>query len=175
MLDSGESMLPQMKLLLPEFDAEMASTRRMLAAEPEEKFGWRRHAKSFTMRRLAGHAAEIPSRPRDILREGRLEVVPEMRRENFGFVPATHAEPMEKFDACVRQSKADLQATSDHALEETWVLKRKSQTILWLPRQTALRTWGFSQGIPHRAQLSVYLRLNDVKVPGMYGLSADER
>ena len=68
-------MLTLVELLLPEFDAEMASTRRVLAAVPEEKFGWRPHAKSFTMGRLAGHVAEISSWLTDTVQKGRLDLI----------------------------------------------------------------------------------------------------
>jgi len=66
-------MATLVELLLPEFDAEMASTRKVLMAVPEEKFGWRAHAKSFTMQALAGHVAELPSWTSEVLRRERFE------------------------------------------------------------------------------------------------------
>jgi uncharacterized damage-inducible protein DinB len=168
-------MLTVVELLLPEFDAEMASTRKVLAAVPEEKFGWRPHAKSFTMERLAGHVAEISSWLTDTIQKGRLDLVAEDQPENTRFVPTSHEQLLEKFDGWVRQSRSDLAATNDAALEETWVMTWNGQEILRMPRRQTIRTWVLNHTVHHRAQLGVYLRLNDVKVPGVYGPSADEK
>src|ERR1700758_4021449 len=74
MLWSGEHMPTITEWLLPEFDAEIASTRKVLAAVPEEKFDWRPHAKSFTMQQLAGHVAELLSWTGEVLRGDRFDV-----------------------------------------------------------------------------------------------------
>jgi uncharacterized damage-inducible protein DinB len=163
------------ELLRPEFDREMASTRRMLAAVPEEKFGWRPHAKSFTMGRLAGHVAEISSWTSDTLQQGRLDLVSGNQPENTIFAPTSHEQLLEKFDGWVQQARTDLAATNDAALEETWVMTWNGEEILRLPRRETIRTWVLNHTVHHRAQLGVYLRLNDVKVPGVYGPSADEK
>ncbi len=168
-------MATLVELLLPEFDAEMASTRRVLAAVPEEKFDWRPHAKSFTMGRLAGHVAEISSWTSDTLQKGRLDLVAGNQPENTIFKPASHALLMEKFDGWVKQARSDLAGTNDAALEQTWVMTWNGEEILRLPRRETIRTWVLNHTIHHRAQLGVYLRLNDVKVPGVYGPSADEK
>ena len=78
-------MATLVQLLLPEFDREMASTRKVLAAVPEDKFAWRPHAKSFTMGRLAGHVAEISSWTSDTLQRGRLDLVAGNQPENTTF------------------------------------------------------------------------------------------
>ena len=101
------------ELWLPEFDAEMASTRKVLAAVPEEKFGWRPHAKSFTMGRLAGHVAEISSWMSDALQKGRLDLVAGNQPENTTFVPSSHEHLMAKFDGWVQQSRSDLAASNE--------------------------------------------------------------
>ena len=174
--DNQEGGMPTLvELLLPEFDAEMASTRKVLEAVPEERFDWRPHAKSFTMGRLAGHVAEISSWTSDTLQKGRLDLVAGNQPENTTFQPASHAQLMEKFDRWVKQARADLAATNDAALEQTWVMTWNGQEILRLPRRETIRTWVLNHTIHHRAQLGVYLRLNDVKVPGVYGPSADEK
>jgi uncharacterized damage-inducible protein DinB len=162
------------ELLLPEFDMEMASTRRVLAAVPEDKFTWKPHEKSMSMVRLAGHVASIPSWLSDTLREGRLEVSPDVPPENVRFLPSSTAEMLERFDGWCARAKADLEATNDAALEEEWILTRKGEVMLRMPRRSVIRTWVLSHLIHHRAQLGVYLRLNDIKVPGVYGPSADE-
>jgi uncharacterized damage-inducible protein DinB len=163
------------EMLLPEFDAEMASTRRVLAVVPEEKFDWQPHAKSFTMGRLAGHVAEIPSWVSRALLDDRFEVAPEAPTPNARFIPTSHAQLMERFEACVTRAREDLSVAKDQALEETWVMTKRGQEMMRMPRRSVIRTWALNHGIHHRAQLGVYLRLNDVKVPGVYGPSADEQ
>lgn len=128
--------------LLPEFDAEMASTRRVLAVVPDEKFDWRPHAKSFTMGRLAGHVAEISSWTSDTLQKGRLDLVAGNQPENTSFQPTLRAQLMEKFDQWVRQARLDLAATNNSALEETWVMTWNGEEILRLPRRETIRTLG---------------------------------
>jgi uncharacterized damage-inducible protein DinB len=161
------------ELLVPEFEAEMASTRRVLAAVPDDRFDWKPHEKSMSMGRLAGHVASIPSWLTDALREGRLEVAPGQARENIMFRPASSQQMLERFDRWVTQAQAELAASSDAALEQEFVMTFKGQPVLRLPRRSAIRTWVLNHMIHHRAQLGVYLRLNDIKVPGVYGPSAD--
>ena len=168
-------MATLVELLLPEFDREMASTRKMLAAVPEDKFAWRPHAKSFTMGRLAGHVAEISSWTSDTLQRGRLDLVAGNQPENTTFAPTSHKQLLEKFDGWVQQARTDLAATNDAVLEETWVMTWNGEEVLRLPRRETIRTWVLNHTVHHRAQLGVYLRLNDVKVPGVYGPSADEK
>ena len=167
-------MLTLVELLIPEFETEMASTRRVLAAVPDSKFDWKPHEKSMSMRRLAGHVACIPSWVSNALREGQMEVAPDLARENVTFRPASSQEMLERFDAWVAQAKTDLAASDDAALEQEWVMTFKGQPVLRLPRRSVVRTWVLNHLIHHRAQLGVYLRLNDVKVPGVYGPTADE-
>src|SRR5882724_6956066 len=103
------------ELLLPEFDAEIASTRKALAAVPEEKFGWRPHAKSFTMQALAGHVAELPSWTSDVLRRERFDVDGANPPENASFKPASTQQMLERFEDWVVKARADLAAATDDA------------------------------------------------------------
>jgi len=162
------------ELLIPEFAAEMASTRRVLAAVPDDRFDWKPHEKSMSLGRLAGHVASIPSWLTDALREGRMEVAPGQARENVTFRPVSTAQMLERFDTWVAQAQAELAASSDAALEGEWFMTFKGQVVLRLPRRSVIRTWVLNHLIHHRAQLGVYLRLNDIKVPGVYGPTADE-
>jgi uncharacterized damage-inducible protein DinB len=152
----------------------MASTRRVLAAVPDGRFDWKPHEKSMSLGRLAGHIASNPSWLTDALREGHMEVAPGQARENVTFRPVSTAQMLERFDTWVAQAQAELAASSDAALEEEWLMTFKGQVVLRLPRRSVIRTWVLNHLIHHRAQLGVYLRLNDIKLPGVYGPTADE-
>jgi uncharacterized damage-inducible protein DinB len=161
------------ELLIPEFAAEMASTRHVLEAVPDGRFDWKPHEKSMSMGRLAGHVASIPSWLTDALRQGHIEVAPDRAPENVKFRPASSQEMLERFDAWVAEAQAELAASNDAALEQEFVMTFQGQPVLRLPRRSVIRTWVLNHLIHHRAQLGVYLRLNDIKVPGVYGPSAD--
>lgn len=163
------------ELLLPEFDEEVANTRTMLARVPEDKFDWRPHAKSFPMGALAGHVAEIVSWTSDVLTRERLDVTKENQPENTQFVPTSRDHLLEKFDRWEKQARIDLAAATEQAIEEVWIMTWYGYEIIRLPRRAAIRKWVMDHTIHHRAQLGVYLRLNDVPVPGCYGPSADEQ
>jgi uncharacterized damage-inducible protein DinB len=163
------------ELLLPEFDAEMASTRKVLTAVPEDKFGWRPHAKSFTMRALAGHVAELSSWTSEVLRRERFDVTGENQPENTNFKPAGTQQMLERFEEWTARARADLAAATDDAMQQEWVMTWDGYEIVRMPRYQAIRKWSLNHMVHHRGQLGVYLRLNDLKVPGVYGPSADEQ
>jgi uncharacterized damage-inducible protein DinB len=160
--------------LLPEFDHEMANTRRVLERIPEDRLRWRPHAKSFTMGELATHVATLPSWVSETLGKTELDLAP-------GGVPAprtkeagSRAELLERFDRHVAAARTALAGASDAAMFQTWSLLQNGKTILAMPRAAVLRGFVISHLIHHRAQLTVYLRMNDVPLPGLYGPSADE-
>jgi len=159
--------------LLPEFDQEMANTRKTLARVPEDKFGWKPHAKSGSLGWLASHIADLPGLMFVAVNENSVDIAP-------GGKPiarpgaSTHQELMERFDANVARARAALAEAPDAKLTEIWSLLANGAPIVTLPRSAVIRTLGFSHIIHHRAQLGVYLRLNDIAVPSIYGPSADE-
>jgi uncharacterized damage-inducible protein DinB len=160
--------------LLPEFDQEMASTRKVLERVPEAKLAWKPHAKSFSMAALAQHLAMLPAWGSytlegdsfDLAAPGAMEMPPP---------PASRQELLALFDASVAKFRAALVAADDARLLAPWSLVKGSQTIFTMPRLAVLRSMVMNHSIHHRAQLGVYLRLNDVPVPGLYGPSADEQ
>jgi uncharacterized damage-inducible protein DinB len=161
--------------LLPEFDAEMVSTRKVLAAVPEEKFDWRPHAKSFTMQQLAGHVAELLSWTGDVLRGDRFDVDAANPPENASFKPANKQQMLARFDEWTARARADLAAATDEAMQQEFVMSWGGYEFNRSSRYRAIRKWSLNHMVHHRAQLGVYLRLNDAKVPGVYGPSADEQ
>ena len=157
--------------LLPEFDREMAVTRKVLERVDEARFGWQPHERSMSLGRLARHVADVPQWGRTILDDPEFDVADGAPAE-----PAhkTHADLLAGFDELVLAVRARLAAKSDAELTSTWTLKRNGRELFGMPRAAAWRTLILSHLIHHRGQLSVYLRLTGSKVPGIYGPSADE-
>lgn len=148
--------------MVSEFDEEMAGTRRMLECVPEDKFAWKPHEKSMTLGKLANHVGAIPGLAALILR----------RRGRPPAEVATRAELLESFDMNVATCREVLAGMSDDRLAGNMLVTPTVEKPLW----AVLRGRGLMNHlIHHRGQLSVYLRLLDVAVPGMYGPSADEK
>jgi len=156
--------------LLPEFDQEMANTRKTLERVPDDKLSWKPHEKSGTMLWLAGHLANIPTWTvitinQDVLDIGGPFDMPQ---------PKSRQDLLEMFDKGVADGRKTLAGASDAHLMKPWTLMKGTETILSLPRAVCLRSFVMNHMIHHRAQLGMYLRLNNIPVPGMYGPSADE-
>jgi uncharacterized damage-inducible protein DinB len=158
------------EMLLPEFDQEMANTRKMLELVPEDKLDYKPHEKSMPLGRLAGHVAEMPGWGATTITTERLDLTPDMLPTN----PKSRKEILDAFDKGVAEARAAIAGASDEALAQIWTLTYAGQTIFSIPRTAVLRSMVLSHTIHHRAQLGVYLRLNNVQIPGMYGPSADE-
>ena len=155
--------------LLGEWDQEVESTKKMLAAIPEDKAAWKPHAKSMSLGQLASHVAEIPGWASVTMATSELDF--------SGYQPpkfASTTSNLAAFDASAKAARAAIEASSDADFMQTWTLKSGDQVFFTLPKIAVMRSFVFNHIIHHRAQLSVYLRLNDVPVPGMYGPSADE-
>lgn len=161
--------------LLPEFDYEMASTRRLLELIPEADAAWRPHPKSYALGELASHIAILPLWGKFVLQQTELDLgMPanaSIARTSF----STVSELLARFDRNVGETRAALAATPDSAMGTSWSLKNQGATIFTLPRAAALRGFILSHIIHHRGQLSVYLRLRDVPLPSIYGPTADSR
>ena len=159
--------------LLPEFDHEMANTRRLLEVVPAADAAWRPHPKSYSLGDLAAHIALLPLWGRFTLDRAELDLGSpanaSIARVRFTTVP----ELLEQFDHNVREARATLASTTDAAMGETWTLKNGATTVLSMPRAVVLRGFVLSHMIHHRGQLSVYLRLRDVPLPALYGPTAD--
>lgn len=156
---------------LPEFDAEMANTRRVLASVPGDRFDFKPHEKSYSLRDLSTHLANLPSWTGITLSTRELDLGLEFER----FVPSTTGDLVAHFDRHVAEGRAALEAASAADLEAPWTLRAGEHEIFTMPRAGVLRSFVLNHMIHHRAQLTVYLRLLDVPVPGMYGPSADEQ
>jgi uncharacterized damage-inducible protein DinB len=162
--------MPISEMILPEFDEEMKSTRKMLERVPDGKFDYKPHEKSMALGRLASHVAELPGWAAHTLQTEVLEIQPGQKP----FLASTRQELLESFDKNVADGHNLIAAASDSDLQKMWTFKYGGQTVFSMPRVAVLRSVVMNHLIHHRAQLSVYLRLNEIEIPGMYGPSADE-
>ena len=160
--------------LLPEFDQEMANARRTLERVPDDKLTWKPHPKSGAMGWLAGHVAQLPSWAGIAVGQDSLDLEPDGKPTTPPPPPKSRQEILEMFDKSVAAGRAAIAGASDEHLLKPWTLLKNGQTIMTLPRVAVLRSFVLNHLIHHRAQLGVYLRLNDLPVPSIYGPSADE-
>jgi len=160
--------------LLPEFDHEMANTRKTLERVPEDKFAWKPHEKSFSMGALATHLATLPSWAVITIQQESIDIAPAGGEPPKSEPCDSRKELLARFDEHVASARAAIAGAGDQELLKTWTLLKGGATIFALPRIAALRSFVMNHNIHHRAQLGVYLRLNDIAVPSIYGPSADE-
>lgn len=158
-------------MMLPEFDQEFAETRKTLERLPEERFDWKPHEKSFSLRDLAVHVANIVEWLPVTLDTAELDYTASSFEP---FDPRTTAEVLDRFDGAVASARKALAGATPEQLSEKWTLKSDGEEIFTMPKAVVIRSFVFNHNIHHRAQLGVYLRLLDVPVPGPYGPSADE-
>jgi uncharacterized damage-inducible protein DinB len=158
--------------LIAELKYESALTQKMLERVPLEKSDWKPHDKSFTLGRLATHVAEIPHWISRIISIDDWDFMVQ------GFssqIAQSKEELIQIFHDKRNKATADLENMNDEDFNKAWIVRRGDQMRREMPKKVAIRGWGFNHLIHHRGQLSVYLRLLDVPVPGMYGPSADEK
>jgi uncharacterized damage-inducible protein DinB len=160
--------------LLPEFDHEMANTRRVLERIPDDKLDWKAHPKSNSIGWVGMHLAEIPGWVQVSLNQDALDIAP-VGGEPYRTPPAESRQAiLDRFDQNVAAGRAAIAAASDEQFAKPWSLLMGGQTIFTMPRAAVLRSFVLNHAIHHRAHLCVYLRLNDIPVPALYGPSADE-
>ena len=156
--------------LLSEFDHEMGTTRRLLERLPDAQLGWKPHEKSMSLGGLATHLSNLPNWGTTILNDLSYDVAAGPPNVTAA---SSRSEILQSFDTAVAKTRASLDKT-DAELGAQWKLTRGEQEMFSLPRAAAFRTFVLYHTVHHRGQLSVYLRLNDVPVPAMYGPTADE-
>jgi uncharacterized damage-inducible protein DinB len=157
-------------ILLPEWDMELAGLRKTLERVPDDKMDWRPHPKSPTMHWLANHLANIAGWAAMTLTTEGLDFTPDYKEPQG----KTKDEILAIFDKMAAESRATLEKMQDGDLQVNWRLSNQGSEIFTMPRGAVLRGFVLSHMIHHRAQLGVYLRLNDIPVPALYGPSADE-
>jgi uncharacterized damage-inducible protein DinB len=166
--------MPISDALLPEFDQEVKSTRKCLERIPDDKFTYKPHPKSFDMGSLAIHIATM-------LGWG----VTTINSDSFDYAPVggepyvppsvkTNGELLALFDKGAADFRAAIAAADDNTMMKPWSLLGGGAVVFTMPKIACIRGMIMNHIVHHRGQLSVYLRLNDIPVPALYGPSADE-
>ena len=156
--------------MLQEFENEAGTTRRVLERVPGDKLTWKPHPKSMSLGGICTHLANLPNWGATILSDVSFDLAsapPNVEEKK------SRADILALFEDATRRTRAALDRT-DAELMAPWSLRRGGQEMFTMPRVSAFRTFVLYHSVHHRGQLSVYLRLNDIAVPSIYGPSADE-
>lgn len=155
--------------LLPEFEQEMASTRSVLERIPDDKFEWQAGPKFHTIGWNANHLAEIPGWMAGTVGSDSWDIAPANGPRYETPKLQTAKEVVALFDKNVAEARSALASLKDEAVGRIWSLAKAGQVMFSMPKGAVIRTFLMNHLIHHRAHLIVYLRLNGVTVPGMYG------
>lgn len=155
--------------LLPEFDQEMATTRRLLERVPGEQGEWKPHPKSFALGHLAQLVATMPGWLTKMLLDTKIDLA-----AGPGYSFETTETLLGLFDRHVREAREAFDSVSDEDYAVQWSLMMGEQVLLTQPRREAVRST-INHLVHHRGQLTVYLRVLDVPIPSIYGPTADEK
>jgi uncharacterized damage-inducible protein DinB len=161
--------------ILPEFDQEMAGTRKTLERIPDEKLQWKAHPKSNTIGWVGSHLVEIPGWVEGTLTQDSWDFSPPGEEPYRTPILSNRQAMLKIFDENVATARRAIESTSDEAFGEDWSLLWSGQTVFTMPRIAVIRSFILNHTIHHRAILTVYLRLNDIPVPALYGPSGDEQ
>ncbi|TVQ57312.1 MAG: DinB family protein [Phycisphaerales bacterium] len=163
------------EMILPEFDQEVATTRRVLERLPNDKLDWKPHPKSNTIGWNANHLTEIPGWVENILTEPGFDVAPVNGEPHATPTLSNRDAILELFDGNTIEARSAIQRFDNAKLNEPWSLYEAGAAVMTMPRGAVMRTFVLSHIVHHRAILTVYYRLNDIAVPAIYGPSADEQ
>lgn len=159
------------EFLMPEFQYEMANTRKMLEAIPEDHFDYQSNEKAMSLAQLANHIAEIPTWVRYTL------LYPELDFSTFKYTPKDFrnvSELIAFFDENVTDAQKLLSEVHNETLHENWTMKNGETIYFTMPKLSVFRMFVMNHTIHHRGQMSAYIRAVGAIVPGMYGPTADE-
>ena len=157
---------------IAELKHESSSTKKMLEKVPMDKKDWKPHERSMTLGHLATHVADTTHWASTIIHIDDFDFMKDYKMNPDA---NTQEELMATFQLNLDKAIEDLDKMSDEDFNKLWTVRRGDQVMFSLPKKVSMRGWAFNHLFHHRGQLSVYLRLLDVPVPGMYGPSADEK
>lgn len=158
---------------IAELKYESSLTKKMLERVSFDKKDWKPHEKSMTLGRLASHVAQVTNWASTIIHIDDFDFM-----KDYDFNPRnaeSTSELLEIFQTNLDEAISDLENVNEDDLSKNWTVRRGEQVMFNTPKKVAIRGWALNHMVHHRGQLSVYLRLLNVPVPGMYGPSADER
>jgi uncharacterized damage-inducible protein DinB len=161
--------------ILPEFDQEMAGTRKTLERIPDDKLDWKAHAKSNTIGWVGSHLVEIPEWVEGTLKQDSWDPNPPGSEPYRTPLLSSRRQMLDAFDKNVAAARRAIESTTDEAFMKEWSLLWSGQPVFTMPRIAVIRSFILNHMIHHRAILTVYLRLNDIPVPALYGPSGDEQ
>lgn len=161
-------------LLLPEYDNEITVTRNVMQRVPDGRGSWKPHAKSFPLGHLAQLVARLPGWAPLMMTRTELDIAPATGPQFPGYSLESTATLLAEFEKNATAGRAALAASSDADFDVPWTLKKTGVTVMTMPRYQMLRYMVLNHIVHHRAQLGLYLRMLDLKVPPMYGPTADE-
>jgi uncharacterized damage-inducible protein DinB len=159
------------KAIIAELEHEAAGTRRVLNNLPEENLKWQPHEKSYTIGYLAQHITQLPVWVVMTIKQPELDLSKGFDRKKA----ETKTDILALFEEHLTTAKEALQNVTDEEMEEKWTLRNGDTIMFTLPRKIVLRYMVLNHIVHHRGQLTVYLRLLNIPVPGLYGPSADEK
>jgi len=157
--------------LLAEFQNESVSTRKVLERTPEKSFTWKPHEKSMSLGRLSQHLAEIPQWVEASLTKDELDFATMDYKQ---VDPASTAELLKFFDDNVNAAVEIIKNTPEEEFMKNWTMRNGDKVYMTIPKAAVVRGFVMSHLIHHRGQMTVYLRMLDVPLPGIYGPAADE-
>ncbi len=163
-------MTPFIQMLVKEMDQEAQTTRKMLSRIPDDKYDWKPHPKSMSIRQLAVHIAELPTWVSMALTTDELDFA----KNAYAPAPVKNTkELLELLEKSLAEGRARLEKADEKQLAENWSL-RHGEKIFFTSTKGEVIRMTYCQIVHHRAQLGVFLRLLDIPIPGSYGPSADE-
>jgi uncharacterized damage-inducible protein DinB len=167
--------MPISELLLPEYDSEITITRKVLERVPDDRGDWKPHEKAFKMGHLAQLVARLPEWLVLTLERTELDIAPKDGPRTAGYTVEPTATLLALFEKNAKAGRAALAKATDADFQVPWTLKAAGNAVLTQPRYMIVRQMVLNHLVHHRAQLGIYLRLVEQKVPQMYGPTADER
>jgi len=156
--------------LINELKHEAQNTRKILERVPAEQFAYKPHEKSMTLQRLATHIAEIPQWATRAVKTDEFDLAAG-RKPNLA---ESKEDLLRIHDESVAHAEEAISNMADDELMKNWTLRRGDHVIMQLPKAAVIRNMSNNHLYHHRGQLTVYLRMLDVAVPGIYGPSADD-
>ena len=159
-------------VLIGEMEQEAKTTRTCLERVPADKFDWKPHEKSMEFGKLAAHIAEMFGWTPATLQQAELDF---SKMDYKPFEPKTTDDLLEFFDKTVAEAIDVLRNTGDEVFLEDWTMRNGEKVYFTMPKAVVMRSFVMNHIVHHRGQLSVYLRLNDIAVPAIYGPSADDQ